>query len=235
MNWMAYILKRQLQAVDQRTPVNHGIVFFLLLTSGLNVFRDPLEKKFIIAIIKFTSFYQLTPSEKDYLNFISTFLHQKNPSSAQSARGSPTLKSRSVVVISKILIFLSSLISITINSLQDLYNIPSFADLSYGKLAEDSNFLPHITPTTNGFFNPPHKYQDHISQYAFVLWLPTSLSDGSLLDSSEHDITSTKKYAHCNMTHSSSQNFTCLGLFVQINSSLSSTFDRCNKDFYKDF
>ena len=47
-----------------------------LLSSGLNVIRDPLDKKSIIAIIEFTPFSQLNPSEKDDLNFVSTFLHQ---------------------------------------------------------------------------------------------------------------------------------------------------------------
>jgi len=49
------------------------------LSSGLNVVRDPLDKKSIIAIIEFTPFDQLTPSEKDDLNFVSTFLHQTKP------------------------------------------------------------------------------------------------------------------------------------------------------------
>lgn len=49
------------------------------LSSGLNVVRDPLDKKSIIAIIEFTPFDQLTPSEKDDLHFVSTFLHQTKP------------------------------------------------------------------------------------------------------------------------------------------------------------
>ncbi|KNZ61282.1 hypothetical protein VP01_1427g5 [Puccinia sorghi] len=36
---------------------------------------DPLNEDSIIAIIKFTPFNKFTPSEKDDLNFISTFLH----------------------------------------------------------------------------------------------------------------------------------------------------------------
>ena len=119
---------------------------------------------------------------------------------------------------------------------------------------------PHITFTTNGFFNPPHKDKDDISEYAFVLFLPTRSSDGSLVDSSEYDITSgpfifpdhkfginfdqqhgivkmiwqANKYTHCTMPHSSSQNFTRLGLSVQINASLTAACDRYNKGFYTD-
>jgi len=140
------------------------------------------------------------------------------------------------------------------------YNIPSFADLSYGKLPEDSICSPHITFTTDGFFNPPHKDSDDISEYAFVLWLPTLSSDGSLTDSPDYDITSgpfifpdhkfgidfdqtpgvvnmiwqANKYRHCNMPHSPSENFTRLGMSVQINSSLTATCDRINKGFYTD-
>ena len=64
---------RELQsAIDQ-------VSSYHLLSSGLNVIRDPLDKKSIIAIIEFTPFSQLTPSEKDDLNFVSTFLHQTKP------------------------------------------------------------------------------------------------------------------------------------------------------------
>ncbi|KNZ47864.1 hypothetical protein VP01_6089g1, partial [Puccinia sorghi] len=43
-----------------------------------------------------------------------------------------------------------------------------------------------------------------------------------------------QKYTHCIMLHSSSQNFTLLELYLQINTSLNSTCDRYNRGFYKD-
>ena len=271
-----------------------------LLSSGLNVIRDPLDKKSIIAIIEFTPFSQLTPSEKDDLNFVSTFLHQTKPFI------SPVRSSSRVwgglmwalgwrksydgnhmaghyikkIDLSQIFNFKShyqqsprlchiigtlfkNLAKLPFQSNQDImkkYNIPSFADLSYGQLPEDSTCSPHITFTTNSFFNPPHKDKDDISQYAFVLFLPTCSSDGSLVDSSKYDITSgpfifpdhkfginfdqqhgivkmiwqANKYTHCTMPHSSSQNFTRLGLSVQINASLTAACDRYNKGFYTD-
>jgi len=271
-----------------------------LLTSGINVIRDPLDQKSIIAIIEFTPFSQLTPSEKDDLNFVSTFLHQTKPfispvrSSSRVWGGlmwalgwrksydEHQMAGRYIkkIDLSQIFNFNShyqqsprlghiigtlfkNLAKLPFQSNQDImkkYNIPSFADLSYGQLPEDSTCSPHITFTTNGFFNPPHKDKDDISQYAFVLFLPTRSSDGSLVDSSKYDITSgpfifpdhkfginfdqqhgivkmiwqANKYTHCTMPHSSSQNFTRLGLSVQINASLTAACDRYNKGFYKD-
>ncbi|KNZ62800.1 hypothetical protein VP01_12225g1, partial [Puccinia sorghi] len=50
----------------------------------INFVCDPLKEDSIIAIIKSTHFDKLTPSEKEDLKFISTFLHNfKNSSSAQ--------------------------------------------------------------------------------------------------------------------------------------------------------
>lgn len=49
---------------------------FRLIKTGLNVIRDPMDKNSVIAIIEFTRFEDLTDTEKDDLNFVSTFLHQ---------------------------------------------------------------------------------------------------------------------------------------------------------------
>ncbi|KNZ63756.1 hypothetical protein VP01_11057g1, partial [Puccinia sorghi] len=57
---------------------------------------------------------------------------------------------------------------------QDLmkkFNLPSLSDLSY-------------------VFSTPQKNTEDISQFAFVLFLSTCSSDGSLVDGSEYDITS---------------------------------------------
>ena len=144
---------------------------------------------------------------------------------------------------------------------QDLmkkYQLPSFADLSYGQPPEESTCSPHVTFTTDGFFNPPHEDTDDISQFAFALFIPTRSSDGTLVDDSEYDIKSgpfifpdhrfgidfdhqhgivkmiwqANRYSHCTMPHSSSQNFTRLGLSVQINASLTEASNRYNTGFY---
>jgi hypothetical protein len=146
---------------------------------------------------------------------------------------------------------------------QDLmkkYNIPSFPNLSYSELPEDSTCTPHITFTTNEFFNPPHTDTEDISPFAFVLFLPTSTSDYTLVDSSQYDITSgpfifpdhriginfdhqhgivkmiwqANKYTHCTMPHSHSSSFTRLGLSIQINNSLAVTCSKYLKGLYID-
>ncbi|PLW54507.1 hypothetical protein PCANC_05642 [Puccinia coronata f. sp. avenae] len=76
------------------------------------------------------------------------------------------------------------------HNLMKEHNLPSFASLSYGELPDDSTCSPHITFTTKSFYNPPHIDKKDVSQYAFALFIPTRLSDGSLVDSSEYDVTS---------------------------------------------
>jgi hypothetical protein len=144
---------------------------------------------------------------------------------------------------------------------QDLmkkYKIPSFESFSYGELPDESTCTPHITYTTNGFFNPPHKDTDDISEYSFALFLPTRTSDYSLVNSSEYDIKSgpfifpdhkisinfdhqhgivkmiwkANKYTHCTMPHSKSSKFTRLGMSIQINSTLTHTCDKYRRGLY---
>jgi hypothetical protein len=140
------------------------------------------------------------------------------------------------------------------------HNLPSLASQSYGELPEDSTCSPHITFTTQSFYNPPHIDKKDVSQYASALFIPTCLSDGSLADSSEYDVTSgpfivpdhqfginfdaqhgivkmvwqANRYTHCTFPHSPSSSFTRLGMSVQINSHLVNACDRYNKGFYKD-
>ncbi|KNZ50186.1 hypothetical protein VP01_4555g2, partial [Puccinia sorghi] len=202
---------------------------YQLLTSCLNVFRDLLDKTYIIAILEFTPFFQLTPSEKDDLNFISTFLHQTKPFISPGRwRNSYTEKQICGCYIKKIDLsqlfdfnshykkpsILGHIIGTLFKNLsrlpfqdnQDImkkYNITSLADLSYGQIPEDSTSSPHIF-TNNVLFNPPHKYKDDISQYAFVLWLATCSSFGSLFGiefNQKHGILKmiwqANKYTHC--------------------------------------
>jgi hypothetical protein len=145
-------------------------------------------------------------------------------------------------------------------NLMQQYSIPAFESLEYGETPEESACTPHITFTTNGFFNPPHKDKDDISKFAFVLFLPTRTSDYTLVDSSDYDIKSgpfifpdhkfginfdhqhgivkmiwqANKYTHCTMPHSKSSKFTRLGLSIQINSTLANTCDKYERGLYTD-
>ena len=144
------------------------------------------------------------------------------------------------------------------HDLMEKYKLPSLADLSYGQPPEDSTCSPHITFTTDGFFNPPHIDSEDISQFAFVLFLPTRSSDGTLVDGGEYDVTSgpflfpdhkfgidfdhqhgivkmiwqANKYTHCTMPHSLSEHFCRLGMSVQINASLTAACNRYHTGFY---
>ncbi|KNZ46262.1 hypothetical protein VP01_741g3 [Puccinia sorghi] len=73
---------------------------YWFLHSGLNAFWDPLNEDSIIAIIKFTPFNKITPSEKDDLNFISTFLHNtKRTIFLEGTSSSLGLKTRFLLIL----------------------------------------------------------------------------------------------------------------------------------------
>jgi hypothetical protein len=58
------------------------------------------------------------------------------------------------------------------------FKIPSFDSLPYGEETSWTTCSPHLTFTTNGFFNPPHIDSKDTSPFSFVLFLPTYSSDG---------------------------------------------------------
>ena len=257
---------------------------FRMLKTGLNVIRDPLNKNSIIAIIEFTKFEDMTSTERENLNFVSTFLHksqcfiQSVKSSARSWGGkmwaigwrkssdkgqivgkyittlddsqledfhAHYLKSRRLgQIIGDLFKKLAEIPFGANHELMKKNNLPSLAHLEYGEELTDSDCAPHITFTTNGFFNPPHIDTKDISPFAFVMFIPTRTHDGSLiLNQDEYDITSgpfifpdhkfgidfdhqfglvkmlwqANKYTHCTMPSSISKTCTRLGMSVQIN------------------
>ncbi|KNZ56717.1 hypothetical protein VP01_2338g6, partial [Puccinia sorghi] len=122
------------------------------LHSGLNVIWDPLNVDYIISIIGFTPFDKLTPSEKDDLNFISTFLHNFKWSIS-------TVSSCSQVW--------GGLISLGLKTrLLSIFIIES-----------------PLSP-------PPHVDSENISKLAFVLFLPTCSSDGTVVNGPAYNVTS---------------------------------------------
>ena len=272
---------------------------YRMLTSGLNMIPDPLDKTSVIAIVEFTPYEELTDSQKEDLNYVSNFLHKskrfingvkscsrvwgglmwaigwrksydEDQIVGRYIKAFDETKMRAFdehyVKSSRVGQILGNLFKdlarTPFQDNQDLmkkYNIPSFPDLAYGKLPEDSTCTPHITFTTNGFYNPPHKDDKDISQWAFVLFLPTRTSDYTIVDSSEYDITSgpfifpdhriginfdhhhgivkmiwqANRYTHCTMPHSKSSRFTRLGMSIQINSTLALTCEKYMKGFYQ--
>ncbi|KAA1126545.1 hypothetical protein PGTUg99_026893 [Puccinia graminis f. sp. tritici] len=68
--------------------------------------------------------------------------------------------------------------------LMETNGIPSFASAKFNDSLSKLDCAPHITFTSNGFFNPPHFDKGDTSEYAFVLFVPTNSSDGTLADPS---------------------------------------------------
>ncbi|KNZ45291.1 hypothetical protein VP01_828g1, partial [Puccinia sorghi] len=127
-------------------------------------------------------------------------------------------------------------------------NLPDFTNLGYHHKLPNLACSPHLTFTTDGFFNPPHVDKKDISEFAFVLFLPTFSADGKLAPpSSGYNISSgpfifpdhqfgidfshqkgvvkmiwqANKYKHCTMPSDPNPLFTRLGISLQINRTLS--------------
>lgn len=145
-------------------------------------------------------------------------------------------------------------------SLMKKFNIPSFASLCHGEKPSPTTCSPHITFTTNGFFNPPHVDNADISDYAFVLFLPTFSDTGALAppDSgydvragpfvfpdhqigidfdNQHGIVKmiwqANKYKHCTLPPSPSSKFSRLGMSLQINFSLANACHKHQRGHYQ--
>ena len=69
--------------------------------------------------------------------------------------------------------------------------IPLFAHLEANQNLTGSNCGPHLTFTTDCFFNPPHIDKKDVSEFAFVIFLPNKTEDGSLITNpANYNITS---------------------------------------------
>ncbi|KAA1070175.1 hypothetical protein PGT21_002105 [Puccinia graminis f. sp. tritici] len=185
---------------------------FFLMNFGRVVLVDPNDEDSVIAIMEFTPWDHLTETDKENLNFISTFLHQSkefiNPvgSSTRSWGGKMWgigwRKSQDFMQIfgryikafppSKMEKFdklfqqskhlgeilgnyyrsLSSCAFEHSHALLEHFNLPSFDSLSFGEKPSPNSCSPHLTFTTDNFFNPPHKDHNDISKWAFVMFIP---------------------------------------------------------------
>ncbi|KAA1119650.1 hypothetical protein PGT21_030936 [Puccinia graminis f. sp. tritici] len=178
---------------------------FRLLKTGCNIVRDPQDPKSIIAIIEFTKFSDLTEADREELNFVSTFLRKttrfiSNVKSKQRAWGGKMWgigwrkSSDEDQIAGRYIKAFEALAEIPFGSNRDLmaeHGLPSLAALEYGEDLTESDCAPHLTFTTDGFFNPPHTDDEDVSKYAFVMFLPTHTKDGSLATNEDsYDITS---------------------------------------------
>ncbi|KNF03216.1 hypothetical protein PSTG_03481 [Puccinia striiformis f. sp. tritici PST-78] len=165
--------------------------------------------------MEFTKIEDLSPTEKENLNFLSLFLHSAkkklNPvSSPARSRGGKmwALGWRKAMVTAQLIgrcIFQSaadknmedydnlmktsdrasnilgnmfkSMADIPYERNRDLMkknNIPSFAHLSFNDPLSEGDCSPHLTYTSDGFFNNPHEDNQDISNFDFTLFFLTT-------------------------------------------------------------
>ncbi|WAQ81743.1 hypothetical protein PtA15_2A54 [Puccinia triticina] len=66
--------------------------------------------------------------------------------------------------------------------LMEEHGILSLASGEFNDRLSEFDCSPHITFTTNGFYNRPHRDTGDASEFAFALFVPTKSSDGTLAD-----------------------------------------------------
>ncbi|OAV95963.1 hypothetical protein PTTG_26475 [Puccinia triticina 1-1 BBBD Race 1] len=69
-------------------------------------------------------------------------------------------------------------------NLMEKHGVPSFASGEFNDCLTEFDCAPHITFTTNGFYNQPHTDKGNASKFAFALFVPTKTSDGTLANPS---------------------------------------------------
>ncbi|POW14428.1 hypothetical protein PSTT_02971 [Puccinia striiformis] len=62
------------------------------------------------------------------------------------------------------------------------HHIPSVASGEFADKLTEFDCTPHITFTSHGFYNRPHRDQGDVTEYAFALFAPTHSLDGTLAD-----------------------------------------------------
>ncbi|OAV88112.1 hypothetical protein PTTG_00405 [Puccinia triticina 1-1 BBBD Race 1] len=69
-------------------------------------------------------------------------------------------------------------------------SIPTMAALDVVTPLSEFDCAPNLSFTAGGFVNSPHKDEGDISEFAFVMWVPTNIGDGSLARPSDgYDVT----------------------------------------------
>ncbi|KNF01992.1 hypothetical protein PSTG_04816 [Puccinia striiformis f. sp. tritici PST-78] len=199
---------------------------------------------------------------QDFMQIVGRYIKNFTPAKMDAYHDHFKKSARAGRIIGKYFKELGSVPFLKNQTLMKKYNLPSFDSLSFGTTPKDSDCSPHITFTTDGFFNPPHIDKKDVSEYAFVLFLPTFSDTGALAPpNSGYDITSgpfvfpdhkiginfdyqhgivkmiwkANRYTHCTLPPSSSSRFTRLGMSLQINFNLMNACKKNEEGYYKDF
>ncbi|EFP77747.2 uncharacterized protein PGTG_03703 [Puccinia graminis f. sp. tritici CRL 75-36-700-3] len=176
--------------VDKFHPFHHGKV----------ILRDKSNHGEVVAVIQFTPINELSAIEREEINFVTTFLHQSKkfvnptgPSHTWGGRmwGIGWRKCMKALKLFGRYIKLrvarqshTEYFALSNQDLMETNGIPSFASAEFNDSLSKLDCAPHITFTSNGFFNAPHFDKGDTSEYAFALFVPTNSSDGTLADPS---------------------------------------------------
>ncbi|KAA1123703.1 hypothetical protein PGTUg99_003934 [Puccinia graminis f. sp. tritici] len=140
-------------------------------------------------------------------------------------------------------------------------SIPAFASLHHQDPLGEFDCSPNLTFTTGGFYNPPHKDNEDLQDFAFALFLPTKTADGTLVKPSDnYNITggafvfpdygfginfseqkgivklvwASRRVRHCTLPAVESSSHTHMALSLQVNKKTANTFrDIENGDIFK--
>ncbi|KNF03600.1 hypothetical protein PSTG_03123 [Puccinia striiformis f. sp. tritici PST-78] len=178
--------------VDRFHPFDHGKVVVLDRTNGA-----------VLAVIQFLPINKLSDEEKVDINFVTTFLHQSKkfvnvvaPSRTWGGRmwavgwrkcmKACELFGRYIKLAaarSSPREYIMGNIPFQANrSFMAKHHIPSVASGEFADKLTEFDCTPHITFTSHGFYNCPHRDQGDVTEYAFALFAPTHSLDGTLAD-----------------------------------------------------
>ncbi|PLW19297.1 hypothetical protein PCANC_18482 [Puccinia coronata f. sp. avenae] len=187
---------------------------------------DKNDQSKILAVIEFTPLKDLTQTERDKINSVTSFLYKTKQfvnsvsSSSRSWGGymwvigwrksstafeligrylnqdAINLAPDVYEAVMKLSEGISDILGNMFHKLSDVAfkdtqtlmlknHIPGFASLEFDAPLNKNDCSPNLTFTTSGFFNPPHVDSKDISEFAFVLFVPININDGTLVSESD--------------------------------------------------
>ncbi|PLW28463.1 hypothetical protein PCASD_23309 [Puccinia coronata f. sp. avenae] len=139
---------------------------------------DKNDQSKILAVIEFTPLKDLTQTEQDEINSVTSFLYK-----TKQFVNSVSSSSRSWGVSDILGGMFHKLSDVAFKDNQTLMlknHIPGFASLEFDAPLNKNDCSLNLTFTTSSFFNPPHVDSKDISEFAFVLFVPININDGTL-------------------------------------------------------
>ncbi|EFP81664.2 uncharacterized protein PGTG_07913 [Puccinia graminis f. sp. tritici CRL 75-36-700-3] len=158
---------------------------FKLFNYGKVVIHDKKDRAKIIAVMEFTPFEELTPSDFTNINYVTRFLHSAKQFVNAVGSESRSWGGKMFAIGWRKAMVGFQLIGLYRNKAAEIMNansIPSIGQPDFGIPLGQDDCAPNLTFTTDGFFNPPHCDTEDLSEFAFGLFTPVNKSDWSLPD-----------------------------------------------------